>query len=199
MSPSGFAFLIASWIVGVRKVLVKAMKPSRSPGGWSPCLPPSETIHLPSSIGKMKPPRRTSGGVGRCTTPVHSVGASAGISKIAVAYPISMPISVSSGFGEPILSRNASVGAARPDASTTRSAARVSGFPASLSYRTACDRAAIVRRDDFGDARLGAKVDVRLLAETSPTDAFEQRARQAERIEAEVAPRERIVSRPLEQ
>ena len=37
-----------------------------------------------------------------------------------------------------------------------------------------------------------------LFHEASPAEALEQRARQAERVEAEIAPRKRIVSRPLE-
>lgn len=40
-------------------------------------------------------------------------------------------------------------------------------------------------------------VDVRLLPKTSPAQAFEQGTRQTERIEAEVAPGERIESGPL--
>jgi hypothetical protein len=47
-----------------------------------------------------------------------------------------MPISIVGGFAEPIASKKRSVGDARPEASTTRSAARLPGVPRVSSKRT---------------------------------------------------------------
>ena len=47
-----------------------------------------------------------------------------------------MPISIAAGFDDPIASRKPSVGDARTEASTTRSAARLPGVPRVSSKRT---------------------------------------------------------------
>jgi hypothetical protein len=58
--------------------------PSMSPGGESPWLPPSEIVHRSFSSGKMKAPRLLLGALGRWRSVFQSVGASSGISKMAV-------------------------------------------------------------------------------------------------------------------
>jgi len=52
-------------------------------------------------------------------------------------------------------------------------------------------------RNDCNDARAGLDLDVGFVRQPSPADIFKQRTRQEDRVESEVANRERIVSRPL--
>ena len=86
----------------------------------------------------------------------------AGISNTAVAYAWSMPISVTSSSDAPSLSKSVSVGIARPEASTTKSAEMACDVPSSASYETArasrrsADGATSVTRDRRRNSTLGS-------------------------------------------
>lgn len=66
-------------------------------------------------------------------------------------------------------------------------------------FKSDCGNPAVVRRrNQLGDARARAKLDVGFLHEAPPADALNQGARHAEQVEAEVAPGERLGSRSVQ-
>jgi hypothetical protein len=105
-----------------------------------------------------------------------------------------MPISIAAGFAEPIASRKRSVGDARPEASTTRSAAR---FSRVLEAHPR-NRAIVGRGGQLRHTRSRSQLDIPLSFDSATADALDRGARQAELIEAKVALRERIEARRLE-
>jgi len=83
-SVTGFAVLNASQAVSVRRVRVKATKLSMSLGISPPGRRPSETSQRPFSIGRIKAPRPSPGGIPKWIKPIQSREASDG-SKMALA------------------------------------------------------------------------------------------------------------------
>ena len=108
-----------------------------------------------------------------------------------------MPISIVVGFAEPVASRKRSVGAARPEASTTRAAARLPWRSARVLEAHPRDPAIVGRGDHLRHARARPEFDIRLPFDPATAYALQGGARQAEMIEAEVALRKRIETRNL--
>ena len=86
----------------------------------------------------------------------------------------------------------------RPDASTTRSAARLPVRSANVLEPHACDAAIVGGGDHLGDARAMSDFDMRLLFDPPAADALERRARQSELVVSEVALRKGVETGQLQ-
>jgi hypothetical protein len=156
------------------------MKPSGSPGGFSPCRPATVTIHRRPSSGMSNAPRLLRSGRGTQNTAFQSVGASSGMAKTAVAYSRSTPIVVCSGNGRPIeIGREVLVRAA-----VSRAAHPGDGVPAGPG-------------DELPDPTARLDLHVGQGAHAPAHDRLQLGAGQRVGVEAEVALGEGIVARPL--
>src|SRR6516164_2657674 len=136
MPSGGWAYRSALYSVGVineRDASRKASQVSiRDVALWSAIA----IIQRSPSIGTNTACNAKNGGSGCVSTSFQSDGALGGIATTTVAYRRSTPTSVSAGRSQPSASNNVAVSAPRPDASTTRSAARVSERSEPLTNRT---------------------------------------------------------------
>jgi len=109
-----------------------------------------------------------------------------------------MPISMVGGFAEPIASKKRSVGDARPEASTTRSAASLPGVPRVSSKRTPAtprlsgEAISSVTPERSLNSMFGSRSTRRR------QDTLQRGARQGELIESEIALRKMTETRNLE-
>ena len=108
-----------------------------------------------------------------------------------------MPISIVVGLAEPVASRKRSVGAARPRGVDDQGRGETSLGSARVLEAHPRDASIVGRGDHLRHARARPEFDIRLPFDPATAYALQGGARQAEKIEAEVALRKRIETRNL--